>query len=162
MLLSKKSKLFKTVHSSSARTCIVRDRTVYKFTKNADKKNGDKRSLDNDTHLKTTVGNVITCCAPCSVEITNLEYYWDTYCTECNISWSPSEGTIYYTIHLTKGDNEYGTPTIIYPNGNDLSARVSYGNLSTGPGGEAPHDTITVIAHKELCTVSASIQLTTG
>jgi hypothetical protein len=161
MLLSKKSKIFHTVHSSSARTCIVRDRAVHKFTKNTpDKKNGDKRSLDNDTHLKTTVGNVITCCAPCSVEITNLEYYWNTYCTECNITWSPSEGTIYYTIHFSKGNNEFGIPTIVYPNGNELSARVSYA-ISTGPGDD-DQDTFTIIAHKQLCTVSASIQVSTG
>lgn len=153
MLLSKKSKLFKTVHSSSARTCIVRDRTVYKFTKNSDK-NGDKRSLDNDTHLKTTVGNVITCCAPCSAQITGLTYQWNGDYTSFDLTWSASEGTIYYTVHFTKGDNTYVLPTITYPYGNDLTARVFYNSTV---GSSTTDDTFTVFAHKQLCSVSASI-----
>ena len=156
MLLSKKSKIFNTVHSSSARTCILRDREVHKFSVNSpDKKNGDKLSLDNDTHLKTTVGNVITCCAPCNDGITGVSFYW-TNSIYFDLTWNASSETIYYTVHVTKGDNEYGVPTITYPYGNDLTARVVYSYPEGATGIE--QDTFTVVAHKQLCTVQASVE----
>jgi len=100
------------------------------------------------------VGHLVTCCS-CSVEITGLAYQWNNDSTSFDLTWNASEGTMYYTVHFTKGDNDYVIPTITYPYENDLTARVDYvSNVGTRSTTE---DRFTVIAHKPLCAVNASV-----
>lgn len=152
--MSKKSKIFRTVESSSTRTSLVRDKALLQFYRNnPTKRTGDARSLDNDTYIKTNVGNVTTCCS-CAGEITGLQVLWvDNYSFQ--ITWDPLEGADYYSIGVRKGDNTIGPATITYPFENDFTANVVYAT-DTWSGSE--NDTFTVTAHKLNCRIQASLE----
>ena len=153
-MLSKKSKIFRTVESSSARTSQVRDKELLQFYRlNPTQRKGDARSLDNDTYIKTYAGNVMTCCV-CTGEITGLQNNWlDDY--SFTLTWNPLEGTEYYTVGFQKGDNTIASPTIEYPFENNFTAKVVY-PTDTWSGSE--YDTFTITAHKLNCRIQETLE----
>jgi hypothetical protein len=153
MLISKKEKIFSKVKSSSLRTSNVRDKELNKFYINTTKKHGDKYSLDNDTHIKNNVGNIITCCSACVAgEITGLQKVGEGNTFE--LVWDLMEGVSYYTVQVIKGNNTIGMPTITVSGASSATIvydpPLSWNNVDD--------DTFIVTAHKSVCTVSTSIK----
>ena len=141
MLASKKSKIFKTVHSSSLRTSTVGDKTLLKFySNNPCKRQGDKLSLDNDSYIKKTAGNTMICCDIDQIKgvVSNA-----TYPTTSNnpiiVSWTPVTDALYYTVSATTNG---GYPRTIEHTPLATTATIDYENEGNGLV-----NTVTITAH---------------
>jgi len=150
------------VQSSSLRTSTVGDKTLLKFyANNPCKRQGDKLSLDNDSHIKTTAGNNMTCCDIYTIK--NLSWYGtdDSTGYPITVSWSPVDTALYYSIYATTNG---GYSRTITHTPQSTSAIINYsGTLngvpsSSGPGGGL-FNTVTVTAYTPCLTIQSTIEI---
>ena len=146
-------------YSASQRTKDIQKRTIaYFHTNNPLQKEGGNRPLEYDEYLNRFVGRIILSCpvSSCSPgEITGIISPDNGNGNDITVTWDPLPGAISYTVTLTKGDNDFVTPTITHTPSSSTTATLTYSNGNSTYSNIG--DTITVTADTSCGSTSTSI-----